>query len=128
MTIELWLKADDINRFEEICDDADLRLYSMEGIYSGILKNSGKLSKMRKSFVLGRLDGNNEVLLLNNSHYGKNGIKLSQSKHHGGILLLGGDGSVVKSAFQTYYSDYVIKTSKGKPDERNNHFVLYSVF
>ncbi|MFZ3077478.1 MAG: hypothetical protein WA139_03425 [Candidatus Aenigmatarchaeota archaeon] len=128
MKIELWLKRDDINRFEEICNDADLRPYCTGDIYSGILKNSGKLSKVRKSFVLGRLDGNNEVLLLNNSYYGKKGIKLSQSKHSGGILLLGGDGDIVKSTFLTYYSDSVKKTSKGKPDERNNHFVLYSVF
>ena len=128
MAIELWMKRDDTNRFEEICDDADLRPYCTGGIYSGILKNTGKLSKVRKSFVLGRLDGNNEVLLLNNSCYGKNGIKLSQSKSRGGILLLGDDGDIVKSAFQTYYSDYVIKASKGKPDERNSHFVLYSVF
>jgi len=128
MPIELWLKRDDINRFEEICSDADLRIYCERDIYSGILKNSGKLSEIRKKFVLGKLDGNNEVLLLNNSYYGKNGIKLSQSKSRGGILLLGGDGDVVKSAFLTYYSGNVIKTSKGKPDERNNHFVLYSVF
>jgi|GEM_PF-5378658 len=128
MAIEIWLKKDDANLFEEICNDADLRPYSIDGIYSGILKNTGKLSEVGKKFVLGRLDGNNEVLLLNNSHYGKNGIKLSQSKSRGGILLLGGDVDIVKSAFLTYYSNYVIKASKGKPDERNNHFVLYSVF
>lgn len=121
-----WLKRKDLNRLEKICEDARLSPYCFGEIYSGILKNSDELSEIGKAFVLGELDKNNEVLLLNNSHYGKNGIRLTQGKKRGGIPLVVGDGDVISSAFLTYYSDAVIKTSNGKRNERNNHFVLYS--
>ncbi len=135
MSIELWLSAVDKERFERICNGKELQeervrlsSYLESDISAGRIltgeltgNNIGKLSALRKEFVLGRIDKKDEVMLLNNSFYGKNGNVLTQQKYNGGALLLGGLGcELVKSVFLTYY-DVSVK----KRNEKDHHFILY---
>lgn len=145
MAIELWLKADDRKRFEDVCDAVKLSPYqNSEGILTGKMKKDGGISALRKDFVLGRKgiwkpNGYFFVHVINNPVY-RDGLILTpysavdvrfhlrgrtidEKTNLSRIELLGTDtDDFVERVFRTYGDSQVAKKT-----ERDNHLVLYEV-
>lgn len=126
MAIELWLEKVDKGHFEKVCEGVELLQYSnFADILTGKLtgNNIGKLSALRKKFVLGiRGEKDYEVTILNNSEYIG---KASMTTKLGDGLLIVGDPEkedFVKRVFNSYHLHHDLNISQ---KEKDRHFILY---
>lgn len=150
MVIELWLREGrDEKRFQDVCKGVELKKYFKSNILTGCLEgnNEGKLSALRKEFVLGRIkkwkpkDAEQLfpfVRIDNNSVY-PDGLVLTpyseiDVKYHlkgrtidertmlSRVELFGGDNDdFIMRAFTTYDKSPQINKAK----ETDSHFILY---